>query len=226
VVLVVGGSQGAGGINKLVERSLPMFAKLAPDWQWFHLSGPRDASELRRIYDGLRLRAVVLPFFDRMDLALGAASAAVSRAGASSLAELAAVRVPALLVPYPAAADNHQWHNAREYEAAGAAQIMEQNASSPEALVKVMFGLVENHALRESMRSALARWERPHAASQIAINILDAISLAQSRGPAYPAFGPLPAARLQSANSGASSTAPFLSQPMTRDARQTEPAAL
>ena len=61
-----------------------------------------------------------------MDLALGAANVAISRAGASSLAEIAAMRLPSLLIPFPAAADNHQFHNARAFETTGAARLLEQ----------------------------------------------------------------------------------------------------
>ncbi len=64
-----------------------------------------------------------------MHLALGAASAAISRAGASSLAELAAMRVPAVLVPYPAATDNHQYYNALAFEKTGAACLLETTRS-------------------------------------------------------------------------------------------------
>jgi UDP-N-acetylglucosamine--N-acetylmuramyl-(pentapeptide) pyrophosphoryl-undecaprenol N-acetylglucosamine transferase len=119
VLLVMGGSQGASGINELVLRSLPLLASRAPEWQWFHLTGPGDVERVRQTYSALKLRAVVHPFFAGMEVALGAATVAVSRAGASSLAELAAMRVPAVLVPYPAATDNRS-HRRRPL--AGAAE--------------------------------------------------------------------------------------------------------
>ena len=75
------------------------------------------------------MKAVVKPFLAEMDLALGAATAAVSRAGASSLAEIAAMRLPSLLVPFPAAADNHQFFNALAFEKTGAAKLLEQKNS-------------------------------------------------------------------------------------------------
>jgi UDP-N-acetylglucosamine--N-acetylmuramyl-(pentapeptide) pyrophosphoryl-undecaprenol N-acetylglucosamine transferase len=70
---------------------------------------PKDVEKVKAAYDARGFKAVVKPFLAEMDLALGAATAAVSRAGASSLAEIAAMRLPSLLVPYPAAADNHQF---------------------------------------------------------------------------------------------------------------------
>src|SRR5262249_27785691 len=115
-LLVMGGSQGASGINELVLKSLPLFAQVAPELQWIHLTGPNGAEELRRAYAAFNLKAAVHPFFSEMEVLLGAATAAISRAGASSLAEFAAMRVPAVLVPYPTATDNHQFENARAFE--------------------------------------------------------------------------------------------------------------
>ena len=168
VLLVMGGSQGASGINDLVLQSLPLLAGRAPEWQWFHLTGSGDAEKVSRAYAALRLRAVVHPFFAEMELALGAATAAVSRAGESSLAELAAMRVPAVLVPYPAATDNHQFHNARAFEASGAARLLEQQSATPETLVPLLMEVVEKPAVHEKMQTALAQWHAPHAAEQIA----------------------------------------------------------
>ena len=164
----MGGSQGASGINELVLQSLPLLASRAPEWQWFHLTGPGDAEKVSQAYAALKLKAVVHPFFAEMELALGAATVAVCRAGASSLAELAAMRVPAVLVPYPAATDNHQFHNARAFEATGAARLLEQKSATPETLVQLLLDLIEKPAVHEKMQSALAQWHAPHAAEQIA----------------------------------------------------------
>ena len=164
----MGGSQGASGINELVLQSLPLLASRAPDWQWFHLTGPGDAEKVGQAYAALKLKAVVHPFFAEMELALGAATVAVCRAGASSLAELAAMRVPAVLVPYPAATDNHQFHNARAFEATGAARLLEQKSATPETLAQLLLDVIEKPAVHEKMRSALAQWHAPHAAEQIA----------------------------------------------------------
>jgi UDP-N-acetylglucosamine--N-acetylmuramyl-(pentapeptide) pyrophosphoryl-undecaprenol N-acetylglucosamine transferase len=168
VLLVMGGSQGATGINELVLQALPLLASRAPEWQWFHLTGPSDAVRVRQAYAALKLRAVVHPFFAEMELAFGAATAAISRAGASSLAELAAMRVPAVLVPYPTATDNHQFHNARAFEANGAARLLEQQSATPETLVQLLLDVVEKPAVHEKMQTALAQWHAPHAAEQIA----------------------------------------------------------
>jgi UDP-N-acetylglucosamine--N-acetylmuramyl-(pentapeptide) pyrophosphoryl-undecaprenol N-acetylglucosamine transferase len=172
VLLVMGGSQGASGINELVLQSLPLLASRAPEWQWFHLTGPGDAEKVSRAYAALKLRAVVHPFFSDMELALGAGTVAVSRAGASSLAELAATRVPAVLIPYPAATDNHQFHNARAFEATGAARLLEQQSATPETLIQLLLDVIEKPAVHEKMQTALVQWHAPHAAEQIAEAIL------------------------------------------------------
>jgi UDP-N-acetylglucosamine--N-acetylmuramyl-(pentapeptide) pyrophosphoryl-undecaprenol N-acetylglucosamine transferase len=120
--------------------------------------------------------AVVKPFLAEMDLALGAATISVSRSGASSLAEIAAMRLPSLLVPYPTAADNHQWHNARAFELTGAARLLEQKNSTPENAAALMVELIESASARDMIRTALAQWHMPNAAEQIAGIILKAIA--------------------------------------------------
>ena len=106
---------------------------------------------------------------------MGAATAAISRSGGSSLAELAAMRLPAILVPYPAAADNHQFFNAEALVETGAARLLEQRDGTTEKLIEMVGDLVENDATRESMRAALAKWHRPDATERIAARILSVV---------------------------------------------------
>lgn len=171
-VLVMGGSQGAGGVNSLVMDSLSLLSQASPQLQWVHIAGSQDAARVRAKYEQLRIRAVVHPFFARMDLALGAATIAVSRAGASSLAELAAVRLPSVLIPYPAATDNHQFHNARAYEQSQAAVLLEQAGATPGLLHDLIVGLCHDEVRRNAIAGALAKWDAPQAASEIATAIL------------------------------------------------------
>ena len=170
----MGGSQGASGINDLVLSALPSLGDRASAWQWLHLTGPSDAEKVKQAYDARGLKSVVKPFLAEMELALGAATAAVSRAGASSLAEIAAMRLPSLLVPYPAAADNHQFFNAQAFEATGAARLLEQKNAAPEKVAALLRELVEDAAARAKIQTALAQWHAPKAAEQIADIILNA----------------------------------------------------
>lgn len=175
VVLVTGGSQGATGLNEMILSALPQFALRAPAWQWLHLAGPQDTEKVRSAYAQHRLKAVVHPFLAEMECALGAATVAVSRAGASSLAELAAVRVPSVLVPFPQAADDHQRQNARAFADSGAAYLLEQTSVSPDKIVSLVAELVEQASAREKMQLSLAQWHAPKAAEMIAQFILTAL---------------------------------------------------
>jgi UDP-N-acetylglucosamine--N-acetylmuramyl-(pentapeptide) pyrophosphoryl-undecaprenol N-acetylglucosamine transferase len=175
LVLVVGGSQGARGLNDLVLSALPFLAQ--KNWQWLHLSGAGDFEKVQSAYASLGIKAIVKPFFAEMDLALDAATACVSRAGASSLAEIAAMRLPSALVPLPTAADNHQYHNALAFKKTGAGLLLDQNDSAPEKVAAALTELVIDESIRTDMRVALARWHAPDAAAQIAGNILAKLSV-------------------------------------------------
>ena len=181
VLLVTGGSQGASGINDLLIAALPELTAALPDLQYIHLTGPNDTDKVRVAYDRHHCRAVVRPFLTEMELALGAATAGVSRSGASSMAEFAAMRLPVILVPYPTAADNHQLYNARCFVETGAALLLEQRSATAGELVSRVRQLVEDDAAQAAMREALQRWEAPHAAEQIAERILATVE-ALSRG--------------------------------------------
>jgi UDP-N-acetylglucosamine--N-acetylmuramyl-(pentapeptide) pyrophosphoryl-undecaprenol N-acetylglucosamine transferase len=154
--------------------ALPSLGDRIPAWQWLHLTGPNDAEKVKAAYDARGFKTVVKPFLAEMDLAMGAATAAVSRAGASSLAEIAAVRLPSLLVPYPAAADNHQFYNAQAFETTGAARLLEQKNTAPEQVAALLRELVEDATARAKIQTALAQWHAPKAAEQIANIILSA----------------------------------------------------
>lgn len=175
VLLVTGGSQGAHGLNEMVLAALPLIAAQIPDLQLLHLTGPQDGERIQAACAGLKLRAVVMPFYSEMSVALAAADAVVSRAGASSLAEVAAQRLPALLVPFPAATDNHQFFNALAFQSSGAALLLDQQETRPETLAASAIRLLRDAAERNAMQAALARWHAPNAAGDIADHILKVI---------------------------------------------------
>ncbi len=171
-ILVVGGSQGARGLNDLILAALPLLVK--QNWQWLHLTGTGDFEKVKSAYAALSLKAVVKPFLTEMDLALGAATACVSRSGASSLAEIAAMRLPSALVPLPTSADGHQLTNALAFQKTGAAKLLLQT-SSPEKVAEVLLELVSDEAVRSKIKAGLAQWHAPQAAAVIAENILSSI---------------------------------------------------
>jgi len=190
-VLVVGGSQGASGLNEMVLTALPFFqergrpARELPGGyehaggphalQFLHLTGTKDFERVKAAYAARNLKAVVKPFLAEMDLALAAATACVSRSGASSLAEIAATRLPSIVVPLPTAADNHQFFNAAAFEKTGAAKLQEQRQAMPEKFAAALIELVENPDTRSRIQSSLARWHAAKAPEQIAEIILAAI---------------------------------------------------
>ena len=176
VLLVMGGSQGASGINQLITATLPALSTSAPDLQFLHLTGANDVEKVQSAYATWKRKAVVRPFLTEMELALAAATLAVSRSGASSLAELAAMRLPGILVPYPTATDNHQYYNALAFVESGAAKMFEQSSATPELLAHTILSLLGNETERTSMQDALASWHSPDAAGSIADAILASIA--------------------------------------------------
>ncbi len=176
VVVVIGGSQGASGVNKLVRTALPLLAQLVPEAQWIHSTGPNDEQQMRQAYSALGLKASVQPFFTAMELVLSAATLAVSRAGASSLAELSAMRVPSILVPFPAATDDHQRRNAEAYAQSGAALWLEQSTATPESFARLVARVLQDSDGRAKMQRALDRWNVPAAAERIAQAVLQALT--------------------------------------------------
>lgn len=171
VLLVMGGSQGAKGINRLVLETLPWLRKAVPDLQFLHLTGADDFERVRGVYAKEKCPAVVHPFLREMGMALAAADIAVSRAGASSLAELAARKVPAILIPYPSATDNHQYFNARAFVMCGAGRMVQQGTAKAQSLAKEILDLFQDLHERKSMQKALQQWHTPNAAMDIAKEI-------------------------------------------------------
>jgi len=174
-LLIMGGSQGASAINQLVMRCLADLQRELPEIQFLHLTGVKDYDKVTAAYRDANTLAVVRPFLTEMELALNAATVAVSRSGASSLAEFAAMRLPAVLIPYPAATDNHQFFNARAFVETGAARMLGEDRSTPENLTRMVVELMTNAAERRRLASALANWHYPNAASDIAEAILNRI---------------------------------------------------
>jgi UDP-N-acetylglucosamine--N-acetylmuramyl-(pentapeptide) pyrophosphoryl-undecaprenol N-acetylglucosamine transferase len=172
VVLIMGGSQGASAVNKAVLEAVPKLLERIPGIQFLHLTGTATFDSVSAAYKAITNRAKVLPFLREIDLALGAASVVVSRAGASSLAEIAAMQVPSILVPYPAAADDHQYHNARALAQPGAARMFVQSQLRSDQLAATISELITDPFLADQMRAELRKWHYPGAADQIIKTLL------------------------------------------------------
>lgn len=172
VLLVMGGSQGAAGVNQLVVAAFPAMLEKIPGLQLVHLTGAQDHEPVRAALAAHGRRVRVHAFFSEMELLLAAATVAISRSGASSLAELAAMRLPAVLIPFPAAVDDHQRHNAEAFAAHGAARVLTQKSATPAQLVELVAELAAEGASRSRAIAALAALDRPAAAAEIAERIL------------------------------------------------------
>jgi len=176
-VLVFGGSQGAHRVNQAVLEALPALARDGEHLQFVHATGARDLADVRRGYDASRVRARVEPFIDDMALAYQAADFVVCRAGAGTVFELAAVGKPALLVPYPYAANDHQRLNAEAAVQAGAAWILlDQYCDGQRITASVRAAREKPGQLAEMGRRALAL-ARPDAADRI-VDMLEKVALA------------------------------------------------
>ena len=130
LIVVAGGSQGAVAVNKLVREAAP--AWLEQGAYIVHLTGNNDpeANTLQHPH------YISMAFYDNMAGLLQRANLAVSRAGAGTLTELAVTGTPAILIPYPYAAENHQTYNAQEFADAGAALVYQQSELTAEILTK------------------------------------------------------------------------------------------
>jgi len=175
-VLVFGGSQGAHRLNRAVLDALPELARTGEDFQFIHAAGTRDLADVRRGYERSGVRARVEPFIDDMALAYQAADFVVCRAGAGTVFELAAVGKPALLVPYPYAANDHQRLNAEAAVQVGAAWIvLDRYCDGPRVAAGIRAAREKPAQLAEMGRRALAL-ARPDAADRI-VDILERVAL-------------------------------------------------
>lgn len=167
-VLVIGGSQGARGLNNAVTHSLEQLDALGV--QLLHITGPGDYQEVCDAYQGreIKLRSHVGRFCHRMELAYQVADVALARSGASTLAELAYFGVPSVLVPFPYAADDHQTKNAMIYDRAGAGLLVQETDLSPERLSACVAEILEDKGKGEAMQEAARKIAHLDAAERIA----------------------------------------------------------
>lgn len=167
-LLVFGGSRGARSINRAAVEALPGLARMVPPPRIVHQTGSEEAAPVASAYGAYPGRHEVRAFLDDMPDRLAVADLAVCRAGATTLAELAAAGRPAVLVPYPFAADDHQRLNAAAVEQAGAAVVILDRELSGPRLASVVAELAADPARRQRMGRAARALARPDAASLIA----------------------------------------------------------
>jgi UDP-N-acetylglucosamine--N-acetylmuramyl-(pentapeptide) pyrophosphoryl-undecaprenol N-acetylglucosamine transferase len=178
-VLVLGGSQGAHAINVALVAAAERLVG-TEHVELVHQTGPRDLAFVREAYAARGVRARVEAFLDPVVDEMSAADVIVCRAGATTLAELAALGQAAVLVPLPTAADDHQRRNARVLVNAGAAVMVEEGAGMADALIAAVTSALGDAGQLERMRVAMRAFARPDAAGRIVDRVL---ALATGAGP-------------------------------------------
>jgi UDP-N-acetylglucosamine--N-acetylmuramyl-(pentapeptide) pyrophosphoryl-undecaprenol N-acetylglucosamine transferase len=168
-ILVVGGSQGARAVNELVLGGAALLASKNVDFTLVHQAGSADLERMQARYRelGLEARVDVRAFIEDMAAAYGAADLVIGRAGALTLAELAIVGKPAILIPLPTAADDHQSKNAGHFERSGAALVLHQRTSSADDLATAIAKLAADPGRRAAMGKAMRALAQPRAACAI-----------------------------------------------------------
>ena len=175
-LLILGGSQGAHAVNRLVCQALCSFTDAELQGiKVIHQTGDMDQEQVQADYQQRGIDALVAGFFMKMDEVYAEADLVVSRAGATTLSELAVLGKPALLIPYPAAADNHQEKNGHYYvSGGGAVQYIEKNLDA-EQLGTSILKLIYNPEHLAKMGTAMQSLAFPEAAKSIVACCLELI---------------------------------------------------
>lgn len=166
VILVTGGSQGARFINQTIAAILP---KLTQFYQVIHLSGKSDYSWLaKNSWPNYQL----LDFTDEMPLLMQKANLIISRAGANTLAEIATLAKPAILIPLPSAAGNHQLVNAKILEKSSAAVVLQENNLTPENLLEIINLIINDKNISHDLGRQIAQFAQSESSKMIVEEIL------------------------------------------------------
>jgi len=171
VVLIFGGSQGASGINRIMQEAI---SRKTISFQIIHFTGSASvANELKRCYTLHKIPNCVKAFEKRMDLAWQAADIAITRAGASSIAEQIEMEVPGILIPYPLAMDNHQEANADYFvhRVQGGIKFLENGDSR--LLMDLIRSAIQK---RDRLKANIEAYVKKRRSGDFATEILDALS--------------------------------------------------
>ena len=167
-LLVFGGSQGAHAINQAILEALPQLAEAVPGISIIHQTGEKDYVNAQAAYLKQMVKADVSPFIDDMPGAFARADLLLCRAGASTVAEITAAGKPAIFIPLPTAADDHQRHNAEVLASGNAARLLPQSELSATRLVSEIATLLRDRVLLANMADAARSFAHPGAAATIA----------------------------------------------------------
>jgi UDP-N-acetylglucosamine--N-acetylmuramyl-(pentapeptide) pyrophosphoryl-undecaprenol N-acetylglucosamine transferase len=170
-VLVMGGSQGARGINQAVMAAIPRLQR--SQVQFIHLTGSEDEHHVYQCYKALGAHAFVRAFYHRMEEVYSVADVAIARSGAATLTELSYFNLPAILIPYPFASENHQLLNAEIFAKNSVAKVLEEARAEREALGSLIDQFLKDEVKVGSSRGrsrALAPETAAHRIAEIIEN--------------------------------------------------------
>jgi UDP-N-acetylglucosamine--N-acetylmuramyl-(pentapeptide) pyrophosphoryl-undecaprenol N-acetylglucosamine transferase len=168
-ILVLGGSQGAARLNETLPEAVGLLARTCSNITIVHQAGSARQDQVARAYRSAGVAsALVVPFLDDVASELSQADIVVARSGAGTVAEIAAVGRPALLIPFPHAADDHQTANARALEEAGGAVCLQQGEAVVSRIARELSLLLEDSERRVRMSRRARTFGRPDAATKIA----------------------------------------------------------
>ncbi len=161
VILISGGSQGARTLNSAIKELLPELKPDGPQLIW--MTGKSEYNECRTSAEKSNAHIEVFAFIDDMVSAMTAADLIITRAGASTTAELSLLGKPAILIPYPHATDNHQLRNAEAFVEANAARLIEDHDCNGETLLQCITELLQSPATLNAMAEATKGLAKPLA---------------------------------------------------------------
>jgi UDP-N-acetylglucosamine--N-acetylmuramyl-(pentapeptide) pyrophosphoryl-undecaprenol N-acetylglucosamine transferase len=179
-VLVTGGSQGSRTLNAAARESWPLFAEAGMRVRFIHQAGRGNAEELTPAFRESGLAGEVVEFIPDMPAAFAEADLVVCRAGASTVAELAAAAKPSILVPFPYAADDHQRRNAEAMERAGAARLVSDGEMTGRKLFDEVSRFLSAPELLRQMGENAGKLGKPGAAARAA-DVLEALGASPGR---------------------------------------------
>ena len=185
-LLILGGSQGAHRVNELVLAAAGILKTRGVHLDIIHQTGSTDEEMVRQGYAAIGQKAEVADFFSDMVDVYNRADLVISRAGATSLAELSIMGIPALLIPYPYAADDHQTGNAGYYVNRGGAKIFRESTLNGERLAGEITALVQSSEQLQIMSGAMQSQGKPEATELI----LDVCEQLADKGGAGPSSNP------------------------------------
>jgi UDP-N-acetylglucosamine--N-acetylmuramyl-(pentapeptide) pyrophosphoryl-undecaprenol N-acetylglucosamine transferase len=183
-VLITGGSQGARAVNEALIPALPSLLESEPPVQIIHQAGERNVQDVKERLDRSILhhpRYLLRGYFEDLSIAYAVCDLAVCRAGAMTVAELAVTGTPALFIPYPYAAADHQTHNARFVASKDAAAVLPQSSLTPQSLRDQVLGLLADDERLKLMRKQMQSLGKPQAANDLANQVKEVSAAYQAR---------------------------------------------